>query len=424
MKSLIFAIITILVLFTSCNEEKKIVEINDIEETETLDIVVDDDAFYIYLSADMTGAKESGLSIERGILTALSEVDNKINGRKVLLRILDHRGNNERAKQHLNEFLSDDKALVLFSGLHSPPLLEQRDFINEEKILVLDPWAAAGPITRYPSEENWIFRLSIDDTKAGYVITEYAIDIEEFKSPYLVLEDTGWGNSNLNTMSKALTERDIEPAGVVRFNWSLGINKAKTILREAKKLNADVIFFVGNAPEGKNFALAMSELDEDQRLPIRSHWGITGGDFAKVITKEIRDKIDLAFLQTSFSFITEDANSFSDEVYEKAKALFHEIKTEEDIEAPTGFIHSYDLTRLLITAIEEVKLTDDIVENRNLIRLSLENLEDPIQGLIKEYNKPFSVFNESNPDAHEALNIEDYVMAKYGDNNEIILLEK
>ncbi len=36
--------------------------------------------------------------------------------------------------------------------------------------------AAAGPITRYPSDAHWIFRLSVDDTKAGYVIARYAIE--------------------------------------------------------------------------------------------------------------------------------------------------------------------------------------------------------------------------------------------------------
>jgi len=75
-----------------------------------------------------------------------------------------------RFKKHLNRYLEDPKALLIFSGLHSPPLLANRELINQQGILILDPCTAAGSITRYAAEKNWIFRLSIDDSKAGYVI--------------------------------------------------------------------------------------------------------------------------------------------------------------------------------------------------------------------------------------------------------------
>ena len=88
----------------------------------------------IYISADRTGAKESGISIEQGIRTALSEVDNKLLGVDVELIILDHRGSTPRSKLHLEQYLQDESALVLFSGLHSPPLLASREFINKNKI--------------------------------------------------------------------------------------------------------------------------------------------------------------------------------------------------------------------------------------------------------------------------------------------------
>lgn len=432
MKKNLLLILTILML-SSCKENLNHENLN-VKNLSELEIVVlnddslddnsvEEDVIKIYMSVDRTGTSESGISIEQGILTAFDEINYKINGKKFELVIFDHRGSTPRAKEHLDEYLNDSNALVLFSGLHSPPLLTYRDFINENKILLLDPWAAAGPISRYNSSENWIFRLSIDDTKAGYVITNFAVDIEGFKSPYLILEETGWGESNNQTMTNAIKEKDIVSAGLSWFNWNLGINQAKVILREAKTSGADVIFFVGNAPEGKVFANAMAELEESERLPIRSHWGITGGDFPKVINNDIREEIDIAFIQSSFSFINMENNSFGEQVFNRAKGLFDSIDTVEDIEAPAGFIHSYDLTRLLIAAISNVDLTGDIVKDRDLVRLSLESLNSPIEGLIKIYNKPFSVYSGENVDAHEALSINDFVMAIYGKENEIIILE-
>lgn len=389
-----------------------------------MDMTQEEDILKIYVSADRTGTKESGIAIEQGIRTALSEVDNKIAGRSVELVLLDHRGSTPRAKAHLEMYLEDDKALTLFSGLHSPPLLASRDYINEHQILVLDPWAAAGPITRYPSQENWIFRLSVDDTKAGRFITDYAIGKEGFKKPYLLLEETGWGASNEKNMTKALDTYGIKGSETAWFNWNLGKNQAKVLLRQAKNSGADVIFFVGNAPEGRVFATAMSELSEEERLPIRSHWGITGGDFPLVINKDIRRNIDLKFIQTSFSFMKMEGHPIAHEVFSETKELFPElIKEPSDILAPTGFSHSYDLTKLLIGAVSQMELGEDMVENRKLVRKNLELLKDPVVGLVKTYNQPFSMYSEDNIDAHEALGIEDLRMAMYGDKNEIILLD-
>ena len=377
----------------------------------------------LYIDADRTGVRASGISIEQGVLTALSEVNYTLGGKKIELVIRDHHGSSRRSKKHLQEYLQDKHALAIFSGLHSPPLLAHREFINRNRILLLDPWAAAGPITRYPSKENWIFRLSIDDSKAGYVITKHALEIDGFSKPYLLLEETGWGKSNLNTMTKALKESDVKSMGTKWFHWSLGKNAASIILRDIKASGADVIFMVANAPEGKTFARAMASLPEQERLPIRSHWGITGGDFAEVIDAEIRANLDLAFIQTRFSFLQEEQNEFSLTVLNNAIRLFpNKIKGATDIKAPAGFIHAYDLTRLLIAAINTTELTDDMEYNRNRIRQSLETLSQPIQGLIKLYRLPFSVYSDLNPDAHEALSEKDFTMARYGKSGEILLI--
>lgn len=377
----------------------------------------------IYLSADQTVSKSSGRSIEQGIKTALSEVNFKLLGKEIQVVVLDHKGSSLRSKQHLDQFLNDKNALLIYSGLHSPPILESRDFINENEILMLDPWAAAGPITRYPSENNWIFRLSVDDTKAGSFITKSAFK-EGYSRPFLVLEDTGWGKSNEKNMNAALLELEMEAAGTVWFNWSIGSNQAKFILREAKAAGADVIFFVGNAPEGKVFAKAMSELDPNNKLPIRSHWGITGGDFPDVIDKEIRSKIDLKFIQTSFSFINHEQTPLSKKVILEANSLFpDEIQSGNDIKAPTGFIHAYDLTKILIESTKNIDINLPIDKQRSELRANLEDLDRPIEGLIKTYERPFDIYSDQNPDAHEALGENDLRMAYYNDLGEIVLVK-
>lgn len=381
--------------------------------------------YHIYVSADQTGASESGESILMGIDVALSQVNYQLGGYPVKVISLDHHGNTARFQEHLELFQSDEKALVMYGGLHSPPILKNLAYINEEEILFLDPWAAAGPITRYTEGENWIYRLSIDDAVAGKFIADYTVGNEGYKKPYLILEDTGWGESNYHTMTQAIKALGGEIAGVSWFQWGIEINEAKTILREAKEMGADVLFFVGNAPEGENFAKAMVALDKGERLPIRSHWGIIGGDFPEIINTQMRAQLDLSFIQTSFSFLNIEKDSFGWDVFMTAKERYpNQINTPEDILAPTGFIHAYDMTRLLIATSEEVVLTGDSKVDKFNLKEGLENIIQPIEGLIKTYETPFTKYSLDNPFAHEALSSEEYRMARYGVNGEVILLEK
>lgn len=376
----------------------------------------------MYLDADMTGARASGVSIERGIRTALDEAGNQMAGRDVELVVLDHRGNTARSLSNLKAFLADPDALVLFTGMHSPPLLKNRDFINQNRILTLDPWAAAGPITRSAGPDNWIFRLSIDDTKAGEVITRRAIDQRGFSRPALLLENTGWGESNLKTMTDSLKKRGLTPVNVSRFDWGVTVAGAKIFLRNIYKAGADIIFLVANASEGKVFSRAMSQLEAENRLPIISHWGITGGDFPSAVPPGARERIALEFLQTSFSFMSMDGALLPTLVFQRAAVLFPEVKEPSDITAPTGFIHAYDLTRILLAAVCQSGLTGDMTTDREMIRDALEQLEEPVQGLVKTYAPPFRPYSPDDPDAHEALGAENYTFGKYDDDDAIILV--
>ena len=383
--------------------------------------VMAEKSYTIYLDADFTGTKIASRSIQQGINVALAEENHRINGYQFNVIAKDHKGSSLRSKRNLQAYLADNSALLVFSGLHSPPLLAHKNFINENQILVLNAWAAAGPITRAADKNNWIFRLSIDDSNAGTFISQHALKAG-FNRPFLLLEDTGWGRSNNNTMTKALAGHDIKPNGTAWFNWGLGINHAKILLRQAKASGADVIFFVGNANEGKTFAKAMLALETSLQLPIRSHWGITGGDFAEVINTEAREKLDLHFIQTQFSFLTQPQSLLAQKVLAQAITLYPEINNAKDIKAPTGFVHAYDLTKLLIAAIKQSGLTGDKNHDINAIKSALEQLKSPVQGLIKHYKTPYSPYTVENSNAHEALNEADYAMGYYQADNSVTLL--
>ncbi len=371
-----------------------------------------DKVIKIYHDSDYSSHAESAESMKMGFLTALDEVDNRIGDYRIEFVEKNHRGNVVRSQRTMKQFLKDPEALFILGGLHSPPYLKFRQYINENEILLLLPWAAGGPITRHTEGTNWVFRLSVDDSKAGIRISDYAIRAENCETPHLLLEDTGWGKGNFRNMTGYFEkEKSLTPA-VTWFNWNTKASTAKVMLRDIANSGSDCLIFVGNAIEGTVFMRAIDELGFD--FPVLSHWGITGGDFAEKLGPEILRNLDLHFLQTCFSFVSSTQTEFSESVFSRAQRLFPDTLTAyESLQAPTGFIHAYDLGRLVITAMSQLQLTDDMAENRRALRDKLEQLNEPVEGLVKTYQQPFMPFSPDNPDAHEALNLSDLCMAMY-----------
>jgi branched-chain amino acid transport system substrate-binding protein len=185
---------------------------------------------------------------------------------------------------------------------------------------------------------------------------------------------------------------------------------------------ADCIIYVGNAIEGAVFSKALAAFPEADRLPIISHWGLTGGNFHELYKNELYGSLDLSFLQTCFSFNSGELTGKGAEVFQTAQKLFsNKISSPEDIQAPPGFIHAYDIGQVIIAALKQIKITGDIKTDRSNLRLALENIQQPVEGLIKKYAPPFSTWQQSNVDAHEALDLGDFCMAAYDENGIIKL---
>ncbi|ABK42719.1 amino acid/amide ABC transporter substrate-binding protein, HAAT family [Magnetococcus marinus MC-1] len=369
--------------------------------------------YHIYMDADWSGANPSSQAIEWGIRTALDERNNTIAGHPVKIVRANHRGNNRRHLRNQQIFLDDARALLVYSGLHSPPLLANKKFINDHAILTLNPWAAAGPITRSLAP-NWIFRLSIDDAVAGQVIVHHALTKRGFKKLVLIAEDTSWGRFNHQNMSKKANEYGMEELPVIWSNWGISKAAAKIILRQAASMGADAVLLVVNPAESITFATAMAELEPQRRRPIQSHWGVSAGSFSQKVGENVLKVLDLEYVQTRFSFLNGMLSEHAKQVLARAMRLFPDaIKTPQHIRPPAGFKHAYDLTRILLAAADQVQLSGDVKQDRLLLHHALEHLQTPVQGLIKTYHMPFSPPKSDTSDDHEALHIHDFTMATF-----------
>ncbi|MFT7582783.1 MAG: ABC-type branched-subunit amino acid transport system substrate-binding protein [Myxococcota bacterium] len=153
--------------------------------------------------------------------------------------------------------------------------------------------------------------------------------------------------------------------------------------------------YVGNGLEAAKLVNVMA--DSAKPLPLVSHWGVTGTDFATMAADAL-SRVDLRVLQT-FSFLT-NGNPAAAELVERYKARYS-IAGPREIVAPVGTAHAYDLIHLLAAAIRTAGDTKS-----EAVRGALERLGTHV-GLVKTYDPPFT------PERHDALDASSFFLARY-----------
>ncbi len=364
-------------------------------------VPISDDEIIIGLDADLfAGSAPSGFTIKRGAKIAIEEINSQggVLGKKLRLISKNHSGISARGIKNIEDFSKTKYLIAVLGGLHSPVALAEIDLLHKEKIIYLVPWAAATKIVENGKHPNYVFRVSVRDEYAGPFLAKQAI--KRYKKIALLLENTGWGRGNHKSINSALKKEGVKPVTVQWFNW--GEPNLYKQLFQIKDSGAEVIILVANSPEGKTVIKNMKKRGID--IPILSHWGITGGNFGWELKKELRE-FDLEVLQT-FSFFNNKNNRTKS--FLKKYFKFFKLDDEDNIIAPVGTAHAYDLIHLLALAVKSANSLD-----RSKIRNALEEIKN-YDGLVRNYINPFT----SND--HDALDSSDFFMAKFDENGRII----
>ena len=184
------------------------------------------------------------------------------------------------------------RGVAVIGGVHTPVAMEELESIHRHKLIYLGPWAAGTPVVANGYKPNYVFRVSVRDEHAGNFLIRTARE-QGFERPGLLLWRTGWGRSNEKAMTAAM-----------------------------------------NATDGQIAIRDIARMPAADRLPVVSHWGITGGDFFNRASADIGN-VKLSFLQT-FSFFAPPFPDRAKRVYEGYCKLFGPCKTRADVLSPVG----------------------------------------------------------------------------------------
>lgn len=354
--------------------------------------------------AALSGASaQSGEAITRGLTIAIEEINAKgglLGGRQLQLVQRDDESSPPKGVVAARELIFQEKVPVFFGGIDTPVALAMVPLANKEKAVHMAVWAAGTPITRNGANPNYVFRVSAVDALVDVKLLDYANKTFGAKKIGLMLINNPWGQSNEQGLIAADKENAaVEIVGIEKFE-NADIDMVPQLTR-LKEKGAEAIVLVVNAPPGAQMMKSRERMG--WKVPVVSHWGISGGRFPELAGPTAGDA---HFVQT-FSFYGK-LKPAGERVMAALKKKYPAIKGPDDIFSPVGTANAYDAMHLIALAIEQAKSADG-----DAIRAALENLQTPFEGLIKKYDKPFTAQD------HDALGPDDYIMVRY-DSDKIV----
>ena len=334
----------------------------------------------------------SGEAVQRGMLLAIDEVNREGGalGRPLAVVARDIQNDKAAGVEALRESVREHSIVAVFGGIYSPVMLAQLDAIHELRIPLINPWGSVTAITKNGRKPNYAFRVSVSDEYAGEFLARYVLEVIGARRPAIIADTTAWGGSNVAGLKEWLARLGISPASIERFDQ--GDTNMSRQLNRLRAAGADALLMVANAPEGAAIVRGMATLG--WRVPVVSHWGISGGRF-----------VELAGVENADGVLTLQTYSFFGPLSAKGEAMLRAYHARfgtrgaEEVLAPVGVAHGYDGVHLLARAIGKARTTEGAQ-----VRDALERLE-PYDGLIKRYAPAFT------PERHDALQAEDYMMA-------------
>ena len=334
----------------------------------------------------------SGQAAVLGLQAAIDDVnaDGGVLGQKLTLVIRDDLSQPPKSIQNMSDLIDNEQVVTVFGPTNSGNALAWKHIPNQKKIPVIGTVGSGTAIT-YPvsaGADNYMFRISMVDRDQVAGLMAYAKKDPAVKNVGYLSETTGYGQGGLKDMQELGNLQGLKPA----CNEKFGVNDTDMTsqLNKCKAAGVDtIVVWAQGTPLGQ----LMRSMEKINYFPLTlMTWAADNQSFYEAAGKTLAEKP--IFMRT----VTEERSP-------KQQKLYDRIGSKMTSPSAFGFAaHSYDAVMLLALAIKQANSTDG-----SKIREALENLQTPYDGLMKDYNKPFSKTE------HEALRSKDYKWAHWQD---------
>jgi branched-chain amino acid transport system substrate-binding protein len=345
----------------------------------------DGTAIRIGVSGPFTGGSSPmGISMREGIRIATAQINaaGGVLGRTLTLVERDDEARNELGARIAQALIQREGIIAALGIVNTGVALASQHHYQLARIPMITSVATGTLITRQflpPAfADNYIFRVSASDSLQARVIVDEALTRRGLKQLAIFHDATNYGVLGSQDLIGALREHGVAPLAVERFQLRQADMSAP--LQRARAAGAEALLTYGIGPELAQIANALARLD--WQVPLIGSWTLAMSNFIDNAGPNAEGaRMPQTFIQ--------DPGTPARRAFISA---WQQATGTQRIPVPPAAAQGYDSMLLLAAAIRQAgSLQGD------RIRAALEDLREPVPGVIMTYSQPYS------HDQHETL---------------------
>jgi branched-chain amino acid transport system substrate-binding protein len=368
------------------------------------------DVIKIAITGPFTGGSAPmGASMRDGAKLAIAEINAaggiKIGSKQMRFEVTerDDEAKNERGALIAQELASMNDLSGVIGSVNTGVVLAGDKHLQEKGITkIITPAAGSASMTQWSKagvKDLSIFRFAAHDGIQSAMVVEEAIN-RKFTKVLLLHDSTNYGVSGRDDLLNQIRKQGNRLQVVATEKFNIGDKDMTAQLLRGKNAGAQAILIWGIGPELAAVANGMAKIG--MKEPLIGGWPLSMSNFIDNAGKNGNGTLmPQTFIEEP---ITPKAKSFIDG-YRKTYKVSR-------IPSPVSAAQGYDAVYIFAAAVKQAQSTDT-----RRIKEALEDLREPVKGVIATWQKPFAKWDPANEDSHEAFRRDQVVMGMVKDGH-------
>jgi branched-chain amino acid transport system substrate-binding protein len=371
------------------------------------------------------GSAPMGASTRDGAKLAIAEINAaggiQVGGQKLLIEAIerDDEAKNERGALIAQELAAMPGLAGVIGSVNTGVVMAGDKHLQEKGITkIICPAAGSASMTQWidrPAKDDKpafagpkqlsIFRFAAHDAVQAELVVAEAIARGLLKVA-IFHDDTNYGVSGRDDLLKQIKAQGDKITVLTQEKFKIGDKDMTAQLLKAKSLGAQAILIWAIGPEEAAVSSGMAKLG--MKLPLIGGWTLSMSNY-----------IDNAGPSGNGTMMPQ---TFIEEpITPRAKAFieaYHKAYGVTRIPSAVAAAQGYDAVLIFAAAVKQAGTTDSLK-----IRDALEDLKEPVEGVIARWEKPYRKWDPTDVTSHEAFRREQAVMGMVKDGRVVFANE-
>jgi len=352
------------------------------------------------------GSAPMGVSMRDGAKLAINEINSKggieVGGSKMKIEVIerDDEAKNERGALIAQELASTPDLCGVIGSVNTGVVMAGDRHLEEKGITkIITPAAGSASMTQWvgKAQDLPIFRFAAHDGIQASMVVEEAIK-RNFKKVAIFHDATNYGVSGRDDLMNQIKKQGDKLQVVATEKFNIGDKDMTAQLLRAKQGGAEAILIWAIGPELA--AVANGKAKIGLQAPLIGGWTLSMSNFIDNAGKNGNGALmPQTFIEEP---ITPKAKSFIE--------AYHKTYGVSRIPSAVSAAQGYDAVYLFAAAVKQAGSADS-----KKIKAALEDLKEPVHGVIATWEHPYSKWDNKNVETHEAFRRETTVMGMVQD---------